>query len=210
MPAAIVTRKIGQTVELSYRDVALFSQPRARAVLARLGRVFFALALQEIAGRISDEAPVGVSGHLAQSWAGGSGFGNENGGIELMGQEIGSLQGRVFSSLPYAIVMDEGRRPGARMPPVDALMLWVERTFGIPRGFDDDELERTAWAVARSIQRKGIQARHYVDAGVSAAMPRVDRIFKTLAESIAAELVEAGLTGAGGPVTGGAGGGGLL
>lgn len=217
MPAGIVTRQIGESVTIRYRDVALFNTPKARELMASLGRTYLGLALQEIAGHISDEAPVGVTGHLAQSWGGHSQYG----GIELLGQEIEQLRGRVFSSLPHAIVIDQGRRPGAPMPPIDAIMLWVERTFGISSGFDDDELEQTAWAVAKSIARKGIKPRHYVEKGVRSALPRVEAIFRALGSAINAGLVDAsGGDGGPGPVStarrfggissAGAGGGGLL
>src|SRR5262249_3771508 len=143
----------------------------------------------------------GVTGHLAQSFGGG-----EFGGTELLGQTLDTIQGRVFSSLPYAIVMDQGRQPGARMPPVDALLLWVERVFEIPGGFDDDELESVAWAVARSIARKGIPGRHFVDQGVTATLPRVDAILEAMAAEIAAVLTNTSAPGR----SGGPGGGGLL
>jgi hypothetical protein len=200
----VVVRRVGDSIEITFPDVPLFQSPRARAVMGKVARAYVPLALQEIGGRISDEAPVGVSGHLAQSWSASGG--DETGGIEVIGQEIESIQGRVFSSLPYAIVMDQGRAPGARMPPVDALMLWVERVFQIPSGFDDEELEQTAWAVARSIAKKGIVGRHYVEHGLDKAMPRVEDILQAMGDAIVTELTGGEAVG----LVGGPGGGGLV
>jgi hypothetical protein len=204
--ANVIVRKIGTNVEIRYPDVPLWSTPKGRAVMARVGATYFSLALAELAGRISDAAPVGVSGNLAQSF-GGSAFG----GTEVAGSSIETLRGRVFSSLPYAIVIDQGRRPGAAMPPIDAIQLWVERVMGIPAGFDDNESEQVAWAIAKSIAKKGIQARHFVDQGVAAAMPTLEAIFGAMGDAIAIALTEPDGGGSGGRVSSsGAGGRGLL
>jgi len=200
----VIVRKIGTQIEIRHHDVPLFDRAKADAVMVEQARILFDLALQEIAGHISDEAPVGVSGHLAQSW--GATPATADGGIEVTGSTLGSLEGRVFSNLPYAIVIDQGRAPGRAMPPIDAIMLWAERVLGI-RDSDDFELEDAAWAIAMSIARKGIQARRFVERGLAAAMPRVDGIFEVLADVIAVALVDPN-RGAGG-ATAGPGGVGL-
>lgn len=175
----IVVRRIGTNVEIRYRDVPLFHNERARAVLTDLGRLYFDLALQQIAGHISDAAPVGVSGHLAQSFAGST-----DGGIEVFGQSFEQLRGRVFSSLPYAIVIDQGRRPGARMPPPEALKLWVEKVLGI----DPSESRQVAFLVARSIAKKGIEARHFVEQGLKQAEGDLRHIWQAYGDAIAVAL----------------------
>jgi len=187
MAGGVIVRKFGDQIEIRYRDVPLFEGVRARRVLATIGRAYMSLALQEIAGRISDEAPVGVTGNLAQSF--GASPAAVTGGIELLGQTIEDLHGRVFSSLPYAIVIDQGRTPGQRMPPVDAIMLWVERVLGIAES-DDFELEETAWAIAKSIAKKGIEARHFVDRGLKNALPNVEGVFEIMADAMGRALTE--------------------
>lgn len=184
--AGTVVRKIGTTVEIRYPDVPLFDKTRARQVLTSKARLFFELALQEIAGFVSDEAPIGVSGNLAQSFAGD--LGGSSGGIEIRGSSLEDLEGRVFSSLPYAIVIDQGRAPGARMPPADALVPWVKRILNA--GGTDEEVRSVAFVVARAIGRKGIKATHFVDAGLLKAMPRVRGIFQILGDALATGLVE--------------------
>lgn len=190
----IVVRKIGNSVEIRHMDVPLFSTERARAVFAQVGRFHFQLAAETIAGYISEEAPVGVSGSLAQSF--GSYPATADGGIEVYGNTVESLGARVFSSLPHAIVIDQGRAPGARMPPVDAIMLWVERVLGIAES-DDFELEEVAWAIAKSIQRRGITPRNFMEKGVRRALPQVESVFEIMGEAIAIALAGEGPWGGG-------------
>lgn len=184
MAGQVIVRQLGPNITIRYRDVPVFAPERARRAIFELARTFFELGLQEIAGRISDEAPVGVTGNLAQSFGG-----SEFGGQELLGTTIESLEGRVFSSLPYAIVIDQGRTPGARMPPVDAIALWVERVLGISSEFDDAELEDVAFLIARAIARRGIVGRKFVEKGVQQALPTVEGIFQALADAIGNALV---------------------
>ena len=179
--AGFVVQQIGANVEIRYQDIPLFHGEKARAVMADLGRLHVMLALQAIAGFVSDKAPIGVSGQLAQSFAGDGAMG----GIETFGQTIDNLGGRVFSSLPYAIVVDQGRTPGARMPPAQALALWVERKLGIA----PDEAGAVAFLIARSIGKEGIQATHFVEAGLRQAQPTIEGIAASLGEAITAALV---------------------
>lgn len=186
------TRRIGTTVEITYPDVPLFTPLRAKAALTEQARLFFSLALQELAGFVSDEAPVGVSGNLGQSFA-----------SDISGTSIDDLTGRVFSDLPYAIVIDQGREPGARMPPVAALIPWVERVLEV--GGTESEIRQVAFLVARAIGRKGITPRHFVEKGVNKAESRLDAIFGLMAEAMSAALVSSGAGG----VTPGSGGVGI-
>lgn len=212
--AGVVVRRIGTSIEIRHPDVPIFAKGRGDQVLTDKARLFFSLALQSIAGYVSDEAPVGVSGNLAQSFGGE--LGGSSGGMEVTGATVEDLEGRVFSSLPYAIVMDQGRAPGARMPPPDALIPWVRRVMQV--GGSEEEVRAVAFVVARSIGRKGIKGREFMAHGLEKAMPTVEAIFGILGEAIASGLVEpeggSGGAGGGGGLAGrvlsGPGGGGLL
>ncbi len=193
---ATIVRRIGNSIEIRHEDVPLFVPSRAKEAVARVMRQHLTLMLQDVAGFVSDEAPVGVSGALAQSFGGVVHATTSDGGLEILSGEIEDMRGRVFSSLPYAIVIDQGRTPGARMPPIDAIMLWVERVLGIKDG-DDFELEEVSWAIARSIAKKGITARHFVQHGVDNAMPRIEAITAIMADAVAIALTT--------PETGGGG-----
>lgn len=63
---------------------------------------------------------------------------------------------RVFNSMPYAAVVEEGRRPGARQPPTDVLVPWVRRKLGVSR----KEAKGVAFVVARAIGVRGIPGKH--------------------------------------------------
>ena len=104
------------------------------------------------------------------------------------GTAVDGITGRVFSSLPYAIVMDEGRTPGARMPPPAAIELWVQRKLGLT----GTEAARAAFAIARSIGEKGIDPRAFADEAFSAGQNKVDRLFEILGDQITRALTTEG------------------
>lgn len=140
------------------------------------------LAAQYLAGVVAQVAPVNF-GHLAQSF--GAQPATAEGGIEISAPSTdGVIQGRVFSSLPQAIVMDEGRRPGARMPPVAALALWAQRKLGVSA----DEADAVGYVLARSIARRGIEGRHYADAAVARAQGHIEALFAVLEQELARQL----------------------
>lgn len=142
------------------------------------------LASQEAAGHISDAAPVD-SGQLAQSF--GSDPASPTGGIEILGQdtEVG-ITGRVFSSLPHAIVMDLGRRAGQPISRagIDAIGLWAQRKLGL----NAEQAKTAKWAIASAIVANGIEGKRYFDEGVTAARPRIEVLFKVLADEIGRQL----------------------
>jgi hypothetical protein len=104
--------------------------------------------LGEVEGAIREEidaAGLVFTGALRASFRGDV-FADVVRGIEV-------YTGRISSDLVYAPVMEGGRRPGARQPPVDAIAPWVEAKLGS---------DVSAYAVARSIGRKGVRGRHYL------------------------------------------------
>ena len=62
-------------------------------------------------------------------------------------------RGVISSKMAHAPIMEFGRRPGARMPPVSALIPWVKKRFRIS---GSKEARRAAWGVATNISRNGI------------------------------------------------------
>ncbi len=113
--------------------------------------------------------PVGVTSLLRGAWAtqvlGGGAAG------------AGTVVGIVGNPLVYAEVIERGRRPGARMPPPDALRTWVARKMGP---------EASAFVVARSIGRKGIEAREMLKKAVVATF----QVRRKLMGQIVAHLLE--------------------
>lgn len=71
------------------------------------------------------------------------------------------FKGGIQTNVPYALVMEDGRRPG-RFPPVDAMIAWVTRKrkdFGIKKS----EIPSVAFLVGRAISRRGITGRKFFD-----------------------------------------------
>lgn len=82
------------------------------------------------------------SGQLKNSWE-----------IKKDGEDI-----IIGSRLIWAAVMEWGRTPGS-LPPPKVLFPWVLQKLG---GKDEKDIMRKAWAVAKSIERKGIEGRRYL------------------------------------------------
>lgn len=87
-----------------------------------------------------------------------------------------------YNYAPHAAIIENGRRPGARMPPVLALALWVFRK-GIVKGGRAKMVSEERWqearsiafAIARAIQKRGLPA-HAVMARINARLqPLVER-----------------------------------
>ena len=162
-------------------NIPLYVPAAARQVLSELTVDTMRLAMQEVAGAISDEAGTFANtGALAQSWGAG---------MEIVGSadSTSGIYGRVFSALPYALPMDLGRRPGSPISRagIDAIGLWAQRKLGL----SPEEAEKAKWPIAVSIIRRGIEGKYYVDDGVAKAAPRVDALFAALNQAVAAELL---------------------
>jgi len=54
----------------------------------------------------------------------------------------------------HSVFMEKGRRPG-KMPPIRAIEQWIEVKPGLP-AFMKEKKKSMAWAIARSIAKKGI------------------------------------------------------
>lgn len=59
---------------------------------------------------------------------------------------------------PYSDVIEFGRDPGS-MPPSSALHKWVRRKLGVS---NENDIKRTAFAIAKSIEKKGTKPRPYL------------------------------------------------
>lgn len=72
----------------------------------------------------------------------------------IQGHNVSSppnFQGIITTPLVYGIVIERGRKPGSRMPPLDVIQLWVSRVLNPP----EEEIESVAWAVAKHIAKYG-------------------------------------------------------
>ncbi|HXF71711.1 MAG TPA: hypothetical protein VNO79_03770, partial [Actinomycetota bacterium] len=109
--------------------------------------------------------PVGVTSILRGSWA-----------TETVRTGAGVV-GIVGNPQIYSEVIERGRRPGARMPPPEALRTWVERKLGF---------DVSPFVIARSIAQKGIQPVRMLERAVESTRPAAqslwDRVVSRLLE----------------------------
>lgn len=104
-------------------------------------------------------------------------------------QEISafSIIGRIGSSLSneeYPKVMEFGREPGGRFPPMEPITAWVKRV--ILRGETDEaKIRSVSFLVARKIAREGIKAREFLKKGFEKSVDDVKEYFAEALENIA-------------------------
>lgn len=171
-------------IEIRIPNIPLWLPDKARQLLMTLTQNTIHLALQTAAGALSDEAPRDT-GILAQSF--GADPATATGGIEMTGVTAVDVSGRVFSSLPYAIVMDQGRRPGQPISRegIDAIGLWAQRKLGMSA----DDANSAKWAIAQSIIQQGIEGHYYVEAAISNVRPTIEGMFTALVNEVGKQLV---------------------
>ncbi|HEY0019050.1 MAG TPA: hypothetical protein VGC13_22300 [Longimicrobium sp.] len=103
--------------------------------------------------------------------------------------------GVVGSPLKHVAVINDGRRPGARPPPVmekgegggyteeGSLVLWVRRKVSIrtptggSRAPTAEEARGVAYVIARSIGARGIEGRHFFERGIEDSRGALEQIF---------------------------------
>jgi len=81
---------------------------------------------------------------------------------------VTGITGTVSSDKEYAAVVEEGRRPGGRMPPRDRILEWM-----VYKGLEPTE--SGAYLIARKIARDGIAGRHPFRKGIENATPEVEQ-----------------------------------
>jgi hypothetical protein len=116
-----------------------------------------------------------------------------------------NIVGEVGPGTRYGIFVEFGRRAGARMPPVDALIGWVRRHWNpafigpIPRGqlrprraagrnVAQAEIRSRAFALARSIQRRGIRPQPYMRPALIQNLPRIEQAFARIGVRVVSRL----------------------
>lgn len=168
-------------------NLPLWVPEQTRAILNTLILNTTRLALQDAAGFVSDEAgKFSDTGNLAQSF--GADPATSTGGIEVLGQDTThGINGRVFSSLPYAVVMNDGRRPGAPISRegIDAIGLWAQRKLGLSA----EDASHAKFAIAAHLVAQGFPGYGYFEDGVDKAMPRINFMFTKLADEISTQLL---------------------
>lgn len=137
--------------------------------------------------------PVGVGARLKNS------MGSE---IE---EDAGSIIGKFGSSLKgeeYPSVQNFGRRPGAKMPPLEPLIRWVHvkklagsysvstrRRLGGKKTQEQQDHD-LAFMIARKIKARGIKGKHFMERGFERAKSRILEYFRQAAEDVLKDLTQ--------------------
>lgn len=128
-------------------------------------------ALDVIDEQVAVRTPVGATGNLRSAW-----------GVvppQLSGE--GVIIGQVVNPSSYGPYADDGRAAG-RMPPVNAIELWVKRVIG------DADSNSIAWAIAKHIAANGTKGAHMLQDGWTAALPTVDAELTAMLNDVIIEL----------------------
>lgn len=140
---------------------------------------------------VKPKVPIGVTS---------SGRGSIAGEVR-MGRSVavGEVIGLVGSPLTHVAVLNDGRTPGKKAPPAEALELWVRRkikwsTRKGPRGgarrLTNSEARGLAWVIAQKIGREGVPALHFYEDALEQNQERIRDIFARAGLEISMNLVK--------------------
>lgn len=145
------------------------------------GALYESMALAD--KEVKERAPIGVGGQAGLK-----------GSIFSEVKEFPSyLQGITSTPLAYGAPVEFGRQAGAKMPPVSALIPWVEQFLTIKPG---QTAEGVAFAVARYMAARGSRSWRQSPPGVrmferafEAAQPKIEAIFARTVGEIAVRVL---------------------
>ena len=86
--------------------------------------------------------------------------------ISALNKENQEVVSTIISTVDYAKYVDEGRRPG-EMPPIQDILNWIQEKPIRPRGITQESL---AWAIAKTIARKGVKPRPFIQKSINEVM----------------------------------------
>ncbi len=139
-----------------------------------------ALAIVQDAVRIAPPAnPSGKgsggavnTGHFLSSWEANP---------TQQGGSFGVLIQVPNSKAPYAAVIEYGRRPGSRPPPVEPIARWAQRRLRLPY----EQAKGIAFGIARSIGRRGLKGRR-----ILTGTPTITKFRKAMTEELLKALID--------------------
>jgi hypothetical protein len=132
------------------------------------------LVVRRLEGAVVAKTPKGVGGAAGLA---GSIFGE----VRNFGNTI---TGVVGTPLAYGIVVELGRRPGKRMPPLAPIELWARRMLGL----DEEEAKKAAWAIARKISIKGFKGVGMFSKSLDELTPWIQQMLATIPARIVARV----------------------
>lgn len=92
----------------------------------------------------------------------GTDIGNQSTVILESGDSIYEIS---FKTLDYFKYIENGRKPGSKMPPVSAISQWITKKQILPRMVSKSSptLPQLSFVIARSIGEKGIPGKNYLE-----------------------------------------------
>lgn len=113
--------------------------------------------------KVVGATPVGATGNLRGSI------------IPMVHGEPPAFEGELATSLIYGEPVERGRRAG-RMPPVDAIEIWVRRVLGVT----GDESRGIAFVIARNIGQFGTEGAFMFEEGFETGLNPVMKLWEDL------------------------------
>ncbi len=158
-------------------NTALFDPVKAKALFSKDINIYLDKSLMTIQSNIKVEAPV-FEGQLRNS----------------IHTERDNLIGRVISGVDYAVVLNEGRKPGATPPPSSSLIGWIRRSAKgrswfakMQSSYPKITLQSAAYILARSIGKKGFK-NDFWDRGIDKSVRQVklngEKLLKIITEGL--------------------------
>lgn len=136
-------------------DTRALTEQWGEAAVSRKLRAATEESLQYLKGLVQEGTPVDT----------GLGRGSVFTAVRGTGLDI---EGVVASPQAHMVVLELGRRPGMRMPPLDPIRVWLRR---------HGQSDSLAFVVARAIGRRGIEARRMFGKAAERGGATVTRIF---------------------------------
>jgi hypothetical protein len=121
---------------------------------------------------VAQRTPKGVGGAAGR-------LGSIQGEVVMTGMTAAAVMG---SPLEYAPVVEMGRRPGQRMPPVAPIALWARRKLGVGA----DEATSVGFAIAHKIAEEGFAGAHMFEK----ALKEADRWIMTQINLIPKRIIQ--------------------
>ena len=94
------------------------------------------------------------------------------------------ITGIVGTAKPYGEVIEKGRRPGQKMPPLGVLLDWIALKMGVT----GKEAKREEYLLRRSIGKKGFEGIHMFERAFTGNVSEIQRMFEKAGFSIAERL----------------------
>jgi hypothetical protein len=87
--------------------------------------------------------------------------------------------GRVFNDHPAADVIEKGRRPNRKRPPIQAIKIWAQRRLGLSSA----EADKAKYPIAMAIAKRGLTGRRVLTNPAT-----TDKITRIVMEEIMSEV----------------------